>query len=48
MRADDPGAYVDWSMAVLKYWRAQGVELALFSPLNEPQDQWELSPTLAA
>ena len=37
MRADDPGAYVDWSMAVLKYWRAQGVELALFSPLNEPR-----------
>jgi glucuronoarabinoxylan endo-1,4-beta-xylanase len=36
MRADDPGAYVDWAVAMLKYWRANGLELPLFSPLNEP------------
>ncbi len=47
MRADDPGAYVDWAMAVLKYWRANGLELPLFSPLNEPRINRELPPPLA-
>ena len=36
MKADDPGAYVDWAMAMLRHWRSKGLEPALYSPLNEP------------
>ena len=41
MKADDPGAYVNWAMTMLQRWRAQGLEPALYAPLNEPQ----ISPT---
>lgn len=37
MQPGDPGAYVSWAMAVLRYWRSQGVEPPYYSPLNEPE-----------
>jgi O-glycosyl hydrolase len=37
MTADDPGAYVDWAMAMLLHWKALGREPALYAPLNEPE-----------
>lgn len=37
MRPDDPAAYVDWAIAMLKRWRSKGYELALYAPLNEPE-----------
>jgi O-glycosyl hydrolase len=36
MTVDNPGQYVDWAMAMLRRWRAQGLEPALYAPLNEP------------
>jgi O-glycosyl hydrolase len=44
MRPDDPDAYVDWAMAVLRHWRAQGAEPPLFGPLNEPQIARDFPP----
>ena len=37
MKPDDPGSYVNWAMAMLKHWRDQGYEPALYAPLNEPK-----------
>jgi O-glycosyl hydrolase len=37
MKADDPGAYVNWAMTMLRRWRERGLEPALYAPLNEPQ-----------
>lgn len=37
MTADDPDAYVDWAMAMLKRWRELGREPPLYAPLNEPE-----------
>jgi O-glycosyl hydrolase len=37
MKADDPGAYVNWAMTMLQRWRARGLEPALYAPLNEPE-----------
>lgn len=37
MTAGDPDAYVDWAMAMLERWRQDGVKLALYAPLNEPE-----------
>lgn len=37
MTPGDPGAYVDWAMAMLKRWRQNGLELAFYAPLNEPE-----------
>ena len=36
MKADEPGAYVEWAMTMLRRWRARGLEPALYAPLNEP------------
>ena len=37
MKPDDPASYVNWAMAMLQRWRTQGIEPALYAPLNEPQ-----------
>lgn len=37
MTPNSPGAYVDYAMAVLRYWRSQGHEPPLYAPLNEPE-----------
>lgn len=44
MRADDPNAYVDWAMAMLQRWRAQGLEPPLYAPLNEPMVAGDFPP----
>ena len=44
MTADDVGAYVDWAMAMLKRWRAKGLEPAYYAPLNEPEINNDFSP----
>ena len=42
--AERPGPYVDWAMAMLKRWRAKGVEPALYAPLNEPEINNDFPP----
>jgi O-glycosyl hydrolase len=37
MTPQDVGAYVDYAMTVLRYWRSNGLEPPLYAPLNEPQ-----------
>jgi O-glycosyl hydrolase len=37
MKPDDPAAYVNYAMTVLRYWRSHGLEPALYAPLNEPE-----------
>jgi glucuronoarabinoxylan endo-1,4-beta-xylanase len=37
MAVDNPAGYVDWAMAMLRRWRARGLEPPLYAPLNEPQ-----------
>jgi O-glycosyl hydrolase len=44
MTADDPGAYVDWAMAMLQRWRARGVTPLLYAPLNEPRIARDFPP----
>lgn len=44
MKADDPASYVDWAMAMLRHWREQGLEPALYAPLNEPQVNGDFPP----
>lgn len=44
MTADDPGAYVDWAMAMLQRWRARGVTPLLYAPLNEPRVARDFPP----
>jgi O-glycosyl hydrolase len=44
MRAEDPGAYVDWAMAMLQRWRGQGLEPPLYAPLNEPMVAGDFPP----
>lgn len=44
MTAGDPGAYVDWAMAMLQRWRAKGVVPALYAPLNEPKIAGDFPP----
>jgi O-glycosyl hydrolase len=44
MTADDPGAYVDWAMAMLERFRRDGVDLALYAPLNEPAISGDFPP----
>ena len=44
MKADDPGAYVDWAMAMLRRWRSQGLEPPLYAPLNEPMVAGDFPP----
>jgi glucuronoarabinoxylan endo-1,4-beta-xylanase len=36
MKEDDPDPTVAWAIAMLRRWRALGVEPALYAPLNEP------------
>ncbi len=44
MRENDPDSYVAWAMAMLKRWRADGVELELYAPLNEPKIARDFAP----
>ena len=44
MKADDPGAYVNWAMTMLQRWRARGLEPALYAPLNEPERGRDFPP----
>jgi O-glycosyl hydrolase len=44
MRPENPSAYVDWAMAMLQRWRVQGLEPALYAPLNEPQIARDFPP----
>ena len=44
MKENDPGSYVAWAMAMLKRWRANGVELQLYAPLNEPTIARDFAP----
>ena len=44
MTPNDPGAYVDWAMAMLRRWRAKGLEPALYAPLNEPEINNDFPP----
>jgi glucuronoarabinoxylan endo-1,4-beta-xylanase len=44
MTADDPGAYVDWAMAMLEHFRKDGIDLALYAPLNEPAVSGDFPP----
>jgi O-glycosyl hydrolase len=44
MRAPDVDAYVDWAMAMLKRWRAMGLEPPYYSPLNEPEINEDFPP----
>jgi O-glycosyl hydrolase len=44
MQAHDPTQSVDWSMAMIQRMRQDGVQLALYSPLNEPQIAGDFSP----
>ena len=36
MTEANPDEYVEWAMAILRRWRAQGVEMPFYSILNEP------------
>ena len=40
----DAAAYADWAMAMLRRWRAAGVEPAFYAPQNEPQVNENFSP----
>jgi O-glycosyl hydrolase len=44
MKPDDPDSYVDWAMAMLRRWRALGLEPPLYAPLNEPAINGDFSP----
>jgi O-glycosyl hydrolase len=44
MKADDPDAYVDWAMAMLRRWRALSLEPPLYAPLNEPVINGDFPP----
>lgn len=44
MTPSDPGAYVDWAMAVLRRWRVQGAEPPFYAPLNEPKIAGDFPP----
>ena len=44
MTGNDVGPYVDWAMAMLKRWKAKGLEPALYAPLNEPEINNDYSP----
>lgn len=44
MKADDPDAYVDWAMAMLRRWRALGLEPPLYAPQNEPVINGDFPP----
>jgi O-glycosyl hydrolase len=44
MKADDPAGYVAYAMTILRYWRAQGVQVPFFSPVNEPQVSHNFPP----
>lgn len=44
MTAGDPGATVDWAMAMLRRWRALGLEPKLYAPLNEPKIAGDFPP----
>jgi O-glycosyl hydrolase len=42
--SDDVRAYVDWAMAMLQRWRAQGLEPPLYAPQNEPRINGDFPP----
>ena len=44
LKADNPSAYVEWAMAMLSRWRAQGLEPRLYAPLNEPMINGDFPP----
>lgn len=44
MTPNDPGAYVNWAMAMLQRWRAKGLEPPYYAPLNEPEINNDFPP----
>jgi O-glycosyl hydrolase len=36
MKESNPGATVEWAMAMLQHWRSKGLAPKLYAPLNEP------------
>ena len=44
IREQDAAAYADWAMAVLRRWRAAGLEPPFYAPQNEPQVNENFSP----